>query len=108
LQQQIDALKKDRDVLKEKWLAQKKLVDAIVEMGGVAVITADHGNAEKMIACGKKFTEHTTNKVPFIIVNGGDLNLNEGKLANIAPTILDLLGVKPPVEFEEESLIRKQ
>jgi 2,3-bisphosphoglycerate-independent phosphoglycerate mutase len=60
-----------------------------------------------MIACGKKFTEHTTNKVPFIVVNGGDMELSEGKLANIAPTILDLLGVKAPKEFEENSLIKK-
>lgn len=85
----------------------KRLVDTIIEVGGVAVITADHGNAEKMIACGKKFTEHTTNKVPFVVVNGGDMELNEGKLANIAPTILDLLGVKAPKEFEENSLIKK-
>jgi len=85
----------------------KRLVDAIIGIGGVAVITADHGNAEKMIACGKKFTEHTTNKVPFIVVNGGSMSLKEGKLANIAPTILDLLGLKKPEEFEESSLIEK-
>jgi len=87
----------------------KKLVNAIISIGGVAVITADHGNAEKMIdSKGKVLTEHTTNKVPFVIVNGGEkLKLKSGKLANIAPTILDLLGIKKPIEFEETSLIEK-
>lgn len=87
----------------------KRLVDAIINIGGVAVITADHGNAEKMKDYkGKTLTEHTLNKVPFVIVNYNDsIKLKSGKLANIAPTILDLLGIEKPIEFEELSLIQK-
>jgi 2,3-bisphosphoglycerate-independent phosphoglycerate mutase len=84
----------------------KKLIDAIISIDGVAIITADHGNAEIMIdKDGKKLTEHTTSKVPFIVVNAGDINLKQGKLANIAPTIIELLGLNKPEEFTAESLI---
>ena len=87
----------------------KRLIDAIISIGGVAIITADHGNAEKMLdGKGKILTEHTTNKVPFTIVNCKDnIKLKHGKLANIAPTVLDLLGIEKPAEFEENSLIEK-
>lgn len=87
----------------------KRLVETIISIGGVAVITADHGNAEKMCdSRGKMLTEHTTSKVPFVIVNAGEeLVLNNGKLANIAPTILELLGISIPSGFEEISLIKK-
>jgi len=87
----------------------KKLVDAIISIGGVAVITADHGNAEKMLdENGKMLTEHTTSKVPFIVVNCKEnIQLANGKLANIAPTVLDLLGLSIPNDFEELSLIKK-
>ena len=84
----------------------KLLVDAIISIGGVAVITADHGNAEKMFdEEGRVLTEHTTSKVPFVVVNAGDINLKEGKLGNIAPTILQLLGVNKPDELEESLII---
>ena len=86
----------------------KKLVDAIISIGGVAIITADHGNAEKMFDdAGNVLTEHTTNKVPFVVVNAGDIKLKEGQLCNISPTILDLLNITPPEEFSANSLIIK-
>ncbi len=87
----------------------KKLVDAIISIGGVAVITADHGNAEKMLSKdGKKLTEHTTSKVPFVVVNGGDMELNSGSLCNISPTILELLNIPKPAEFTAHSLIKNK
>ncbi|MBU7031665.1 MAG: 2,3-bisphosphoglycerate-independent phosphoglycerate mutase [Theionarchaea archaeon] len=72
----------------------------------VVIITADHGNAEKMIETSthKIFTAHTPNRVPFIITKS--CNLRPGILADVAPTILDLLDIKKPVEMEGESLIK--
>ena len=83
-----------------------RTVDAIREMGGIALITADHGNAEKMLQEDGKspFTAHTTNLVPFCIV-GADVKLRDGRLADIAPTMLDLMGLEKPVEMTGESLI---
>lgn len=84
----------------------KLLIDAIVSIGGVAVITADHGNAEKMFdEEGRVLTEHTTSKVPFVIVNAGDLQLKEGRLGNIAPTILDLMGIDKPSELDDSLIV---
>ena len=83
-----------------------RTVDAIREMGGIALITADHGNAEQMLQEDGKspFTAHTTNLVPFYIV-GADVKLRDGRLADIAPTMLDLMGLEKPVEMTGESLI---
>ena len=83
-----------------------RTVDAIREMGGIALITADHGNAEQMLQEDGKspFTAHTTNLVPFCIV-GADVKLKDGRLADIAPTMLDLMGLEKPVEMTGESLI---
>ena len=86
----------------------KRLVDQILAVNGTAVIVADHGNAELMLdKKGNVVTSHTTNKVPFIIVDNnfsGALN-KQGVLGNVAPTILQLLGIKSPKEFELPSLI---
>ena len=84
-----------------------KVVTAIQEMGGVALITADHGNADKMVdADGSPFTAHTTNPVPFCVV-GYDCELREGgRLADIAPTMLQILGLKQPEEMDGVSLIK--
>lgn len=84
-----------------------KTVDAILAMGGIALITADHGNADKMCeADGSAFTAHTTNKVPFIVC-GKDVTLRDGgKLADIAPTMLELLGMEKPAEMDGTSLIK--
>ena len=82
-----------------------QVVKATTEMGGVALITADHGNAEYMIdQDGKPFTAHTTNPVPFCIV-GADVHLRDGRLADIAPTMLDLMGLNQPEEMDGKTLI---
>ncbi len=84
-----------------------EVVSAVQEMGGIALITADHGNAEQMLQDDgvSPFTAHTTNLVPFCIV-GADVKLKDGRLADIAPTMLDLMGLEKPVEMDGESLIR--
>lgn len=83
-----------------------KVVEATREMGGIALITADHGNAEQMLQDDGEspFTAHTTNLVPFCIV-GADVQLKDGRLADIAPTMLDLMGLEKPVEMNGVSLI---
>ncbi len=84
-----------------------RMVDTILAKGGVALITADHGNADKMYEPdGSAFTAHTTNPVPFIVV-GQDCELREGGvLADIAPTILQIMGVPQPAEMTGKSLIK--
>ncbi len=82
-----------------------KVVEATSKMGGVSLITADHGNAERMIDTdGEPFTAHTTNLVPFYIV-GANVKLRDGRLADIAPTMLDLMGIEKPAEMDGETLI---
>ena len=82
-----------------------RMLAAIDEMGGRAFVTADHGNADRMTdEEGKPFTAHTTNPVPFYIV-GADVKLRDGKLADIAPTMLDLMGLQKPAEMDGETLI---
>ncbi len=85
-----------------------QVVEATAEMGGITIITADHGNADRMIDTDgvTPHTAHTTNPVPFII-SGVDLKLKPGRLADIAPTMLDLMGLEKPVEMTGESLIVK-
>ncbi len=84
-----------------------KVVDAVTAMGGVALITADHGNADKMVDTdGEPFTAHTTNPVPFCVA-GYDCELREGgRLADIAPTMLQILGLEQPEEMDGTSLIK--
>ncbi len=84
-----------------------KVVDAVTAMGGVALITADHGNADKMVDTdGEPFTAHTTNPVPFCVA-GYDCELREsGRLADIAPTMLQILGLPQPEEMDGTSLIK--
>ncbi len=86
-----------------------KVVDKILSLGGNAIITADHGNADKMEeADGSPFTAHTTNKVPLIVVGKEFENrkLREGGiLADIAPTLLDMMGEKIPEEMTGKTLL---
>mgnify|MGYP000940677999 CR=1 FL=1 len=84
------------------------VIDAIRKKGGVALVTADHGNAEQMQACdGSVQTAHSTNVVPIILV-GKDSKLKEsGRLADLAPTMLDLMGLDIPSEMTGESMIIK-
>jgi len=83
----------------------KKVVLATLEKGGRAIITADHGNAEVNIdeTTGEKHTAHTLNLVPFIITQKG-LELHQGGLADIAPTILKLMGLPKPAGMTGKSL----
>lgn len=84
-----------------------RVCDAVKEIGGVVLLTADHGNADRMVDTdGSPFTAHTTNPVPFLVI-GKDCELREGgKLADIAPTMLKLLGLPQPAEMTGESLIK--
>ncbi len=83
-----------------------KTVDAALAMGGTVLITADHGNADCMTEPdGSPFTAHTTNPVPFCVV-GRDCILREGgRLCDIAPTMLEILGMEQPAEMDGASLI---
>lgn len=82
-----------------------RIVNAVRELGGVTLVTADHGNADCMLAPdGQAHTAHTTNPVPLAIV-GADVALKAGRLADIAPTILTLMGLAIPKEMTGESLI---
>ncbi len=85
-----------------------KVTDAIAKMSGVSIITADHGNADKMFEDdGSPFTAHTTNPVPFCVV-GYPCSLREGgRLADIAPTMLQIMGLEQPAEMNGESIIAK-
>lgn len=86
-----------------------EIIELLVEKDGNALITADHGNAEQLIdyETGGPFTAHTTNKVPLILVGKGNVDLKEGKLADIAPTLLDMMGLDKPEEMTGESLINR-
>jgi 2,3-bisphosphoglycerate-independent phosphoglycerate mutase len=86
-----------------------KVIDALLEHDGTAIITADHGNLELMIDPdnGGPHTAHTINPVPCLLVNGpknAKLRIG-GRLADIAPTILDVLGIEKPIEMTGESLL---
>lgn len=85
-----------------------RVIDAIRKMGGVALITADHGNADQMIdtETGGAFTAHTTNVVPLVFVGDREISLKPGRLADLAPTMLDLMGLEKPEEMTGESLIQ--
>ena len=83
-----------------------KVVEATSKMGGISLITADHGNAERMIDDDgtTPYTAHTTNLVPFYIV-GASGKLRDGRLCDIAPTMLDLMGLEKPAEMDGKTLI---
>ena len=83
-----------------------RVEDSVLKMGGVMLLTADHGNADKMVDTdGSPFTAHTTNPVPFSVI-GRDCKLREGgKLCDISPTIIKLLEMEQPEEMSGESII---
>lgn len=88
-------------------VALSRIIPVIIENGGIAVITADHGNAEVNVdhTSGLKHTAHTLNPVPLIITSEG-LELREGGLADVAPTILSLFNIEKPKEMTGNSLIK--
>ncbi len=84
--------------------AFKMIYDACMKNNYILCITSDHGNCEKMLDGDKPHTAHTTNLVPFLVT--ADIKLkNKGGLQNVAPTILDLMNIDPPIEMTGESLI---
>ena len=86
-----------------------RVVKAIKDVDGALLVTADHGNAEKMVdeKTGQPYTAHTVGDVQAVLVNGPKdvAALNNGKLADISPTLLDLLGIKQPAEMTGKSLL---
>ena len=84
-----------------------RCVAAVKKAGGAVAITADHGNAEQMRdrITGQPFTQHTTNPVPFVVVSERVTALREGRLSDIAPTLLELAGIAPPSEMTGRSLL---
>ena len=90
-----------------------RVIDAVLRAGGVALVTADHGNAEEMIdrATGGPLTAHTTNPVPVVLVAPDDHPLQtvtlrtNGVLSAVGTTMLDLLGLTPPPEMDQASLV---
>ena len=91
----------------------KKVVDKILSMGGSALLTADHGNADKLLDTdGSPFTAHTTNPVPVVLISADEKYRNvtlrkDGILADLAPTLLEVMGLPIPEEMTGKSLIEK-
>ncbi len=84
-----------------------RVVEAVKEMGGCVLLTADHGNADRMVDTdGSPFTAHTTNPVPFCVINHPCELREGGRLADIAPTMLKILGLPQPAEMTGESIIK--
>ncbi|MGE8036713.1 2,3-bisphosphoglycerate-independent phosphoglycerate mutase [Lysinibacillus sp. NPDC093692] len=86
-----------------------KVVDALLAKGGAAIITADHGNSDEVLTLeGAPMTAHTTNPVPVIVTKPNLMLRNGGILADLAPTMLELLEVSQPSEMTGQSLIEKE
>ena len=87
----------------------ERVVSAIEEKNGIILMTADHGNAEQMIdyKTGEPHTAHTTNVVPLVLIGVEGVQLKVGKLADLAPTMLDLMELPKPEEMTGESIIQK-
>lgn len=86
-----------------------KVVDALLAKGGAAIITADHGNSDEVLTlAGEPMTAHTTNPVPVIVTKSNIMLRNGGILADLAPTMLELLEVSQPTEMTGQSLIEKE
>jgi 2,3-bisphosphoglycerate-independent phosphoglycerate mutase len=85
------------------------LEDAVIKAGGVLMVTADHGNCERMLSPDGKqpHTAHTLNVVPILMINAPDrvTGLRHGRLADVAPTVLDLMGLAQPEEMTGRTLI---
>ena len=88
-----------------------RIAEAVKKQGGALLFTADHGNCEllKDPVTGGPHTAHTTNPVPLVLMGGGNVTLAEGgRLADLAPTLLELMELPQPKEMTGKSLIRKK
>jgi 2,3-bisphosphoglycerate-independent phosphoglycerate mutase len=85
-----------------------RIASAVEKQGGALLVTADHGNCEMMRdpTTGGPHTAHTTNPVPVVLLGGGATALQDGRLADVAPTLLELMGLQQPSEMTGTSLIR--
>ena len=87
-----------------------RILEAVKENGYVMLLTADHGNAESMIdkATGNPQTAHTTNKVPFVVINDKEeVKLrDDASLCDVAPTVLNLMGIAQPSEMSGKNIIK--
>lgn len=88
--------------------ALQRIVEALKSVGGQLLLTADHGNIEQMVdkTTGQPHTAHSTNQVPLVYVCGNHPLASGGSLSDLAPTMLDILGVEKPIEMTGRSLIR--
>ena len=86
-----------------------RVYEANKNVGGVMLVTADHGNADCLVdpETNDVFTAHTTNPVPMIVIGAGDVKVKDGKLCDLCPTMLDMMGIDKPEEMTGESLIVK-
>jgi len=87
----------------------EKVVNKLRELEGLALVTADHGNSEKMAGPdGKPFTAHTTNPVRLLLVDDSRkaVRLREGRLGDVAPTLLELMGLEQPEQMTGQSLLQ--
>ncbi|HEV7641527.1 MAG TPA: 2,3-bisphosphoglycerate-independent phosphoglycerate mutase [Gaiellaceae bacterium] len=86
-----------------------RIVERVSELGGVCLVTADHGNAEKMLEPDgvSPHTAHTTNPVPLIVTIAGATLTEGGELADLAPTALQLLGIAPPLQMTGKALVNR-
>jgi 2,3-bisphosphoglycerate-independent phosphoglycerate mutase len=84
-----------------------EVVEAVEAAGGVCLVTADHGNAETMLEADgvSPHTAHTTNPVPLVLTAPGFVLSDGGELSDLAPTVLDLLGLEQPQELTGRSLV---
>jgi 2,3-bisphosphoglycerate-independent phosphoglycerate mutase len=87
-----------------------RIAEAIRHQGGALLVTADHGNCELMKdpETGGPHTAHTTNPVPVLLMGGGASTIQDGRLADLAPTMLELMGVAQPAEMTGRSIIRRK
>jgi 2,3-bisphosphoglycerate-independent phosphoglycerate mutase len=83
----------------------ERIISKIHDIGGISIITGDHGNCEQMLEGGRPYTAHTSNPVPFIVVKHGLRLWDKGILADVAPTVLELMGIDKPKEMTGKSLI---
>jgi 2,3-bisphosphoglycerate-independent phosphoglycerate mutase len=83
----------------------EKIVTKVQSVGGMVVITSDHGNCDEMIDGDDPHTAHSTNPVPFLLLKKDIRLRNKGILADVAPTLLELAGIEKPEEMTGESLI---